>query len=162
VQTLRHISFNLDDEHLHADPALLAYLDRLGRVSAMTKAASHLLWSNHFSLIRGWLTGHVEWMASDSTGLPPRVASAAGFVQDTYGTFSGPAQFGLFNKKDGSDFRNLFASQAHRDLAFRYGYPDELGRAHLVITRRSPDRGADAGAEAATKSAPQMPSRVTP
>ncbi|MGH7269694.1 MAG: hypothetical protein ACREJ3_04625, partial [Polyangiaceae bacterium] len=37
VRVLRHIAFNLDDEHLKSDGVLLAYLNSLGKVSAMTK-----------------------------------------------------------------------------------------------------------------------------
>lgn len=138
VQLLRHIAFNLDDEHLRADPALLAYLDGKGKVAVMTKAASHLLWSSHFSLIRGWLLEHSDWMVSDSTGIPPRFAKPAGFTQETYGKFDGPAPFGLFNDGDSRDLKALFASQPDRGLAFRYGYPDKDGHAHIIVTARRP------------------------
>jgi hypothetical protein len=104
----------------------------------MTKAASHLLWNAHFGLIRTWLLGHVDWMISDSTGIPPRFAEPAGFMQDTYGIFKGPAPFGLPDARDASDLEHLFASQPARSLAFRYGYPDKDGHAHLVVTRRPP------------------------
>jgi hypothetical protein len=141
VQLLRHVSFNLDDEHLRGDGSLLAYLDARGKVAAMTKAASHLLWSGHFSIIRDWLLGHTDWMVSDSTGIPPRFLKSAGFAQRTYGDFDGPALFGLYNESDSRDFKALFASQEHRELAFRYGYPDRNGHAHLVVTERSGRQG---------------------
>jgi hypothetical protein len=139
VQVLRHVAFNLDDAHLKADPSLLAYLDGRGpKVAAMTKAATHLLWNDHFSRIRGWLVDHTDWMVSDSTGLPPRIATPAGFAQDTYGTFDGPSPFGDPDKADADDVRRLFASQPSRDLGFRYGYPDSHGHAHLIVTHRNP------------------------
>ena len=137
VQVLRHVSFNLDDAHQKLDPSLQAYLTARGaKVAAMTKAATHLLWNDHFSVIRGWLVDHTDWMISDSTGLPPRVAGPAGFTQDTYGTFDGPSPFGDPDKRDSDDLRKLFASQPSRDLPFRYGYPDKDGHAHMVVTRR--------------------------
>ncbi|HLK39697.1 MAG TPA: hypothetical protein VKU41_23235, partial [Polyangiaceae bacterium] len=104
VQVLRHIGFNLDDAHLKADPSLLAYLSAKGKVAAMTKAASHLLWSDQFTMIRGWLLEHTDWMVSDSTGVPPRFAQPAGFLQETYGKFTGPAPFGLLDGRDADDF----------------------------------------------------------
>jgi hypothetical protein len=137
VQVLRHVSFNLDDAHLKLDPSLQAYLMARGaKVAAMTKAATHLLWNDHFSLIRGWLVDHTDWMISDSTGLPPRIAGPAGFKQETYGTFDGPSPFGDPDKRDSDDLKKLFAGQPSRDLPFRYGYPDKDGHAHLVVTRR--------------------------
>jgi hypothetical protein len=137
VRVLRHISFNLDDFHLKADPSLMAHLSAKGKVAAMTKAASHLLWNDHFSTMRNWLLDHTDWMISDSTGIPPRFAASGGFVQDTYGTFNGPAPFGLLDARDGADVKKLFASQPGRDLAFRYGYPDRDGHGHIIVTRRS-------------------------
>jgi hypothetical protein len=146
VQVLRHIGYNLDDAHLAGDKSLLAHLDRKGKVAAMTKAASHLLWSDHFSIIRGWLVAHTDWMISDSTGIPPRIAAPAHFAQDAYGTFAGPAGFGLIDARDAADVRHLFDTQPHRDLPFRYGYPDGNGRSHLLVTRRVQGEAADAGA----------------
>ena len=145
VQVLRHISFNLDDAHLKADPSLLAHLSTKGKVAAMTKAASHLLWNDHFSMIRGWLLEHTDWMISDSTGIPPRFAAPAGFVQDTYGTFNGPAPFGLLDARDAADIKKLFASQPARELVFRYGYPDRDGHGHMIVTRRGGGEGRAEG-----------------
>lgn len=138
VRTVRHVSYNLDDDHLRAAPGLLAHLSAKGKVSAMTKAATHLLWNDHFSLIRGWLVEHTDWMVSDSTGLPPRIATPAGYVQETYGTFDGPSPFGDPDGNDAADVKKLFASQPARELPFRYGYPDNHGHAHLIITHRPP------------------------
>jgi hypothetical protein len=165
VRIARHISFNLDDDHLKADPSLLAYLDALasqsvgatsggdagaaaaadggaaatspGKVAAMTKAATHLLWNSHFSKIRSWLADHVDWMISDSTGFPPHFAQASGFTQETYGRFDGPAQFGTPGERDAADLKRLFATQPKRDLVFRYGYPDSAGHAHMIVTSRT-------------------------
>jgi hypothetical protein len=136
IRTLRHIAFNLDDAHLKADPSLLAHLTTKGKVAAMTKAASHLLWNEHFSAIRGWLIDHTDWMISDSTGIPPRFAEPAGYTQDTYGTFDGPAPYGLYDKRDADDLKQLFKAEPVRDLPFRYGYPDQAGHAHMLVTRR--------------------------
>jgi hypothetical protein len=157
VRVLRHLAFNLDDAHLKADPSLLAHLDAKGKVAAMTKAASHLLWNDHFSSIRGWLIDHTDWMISDSTGIPPRFAQPAGYVQDTYGTFDGPALFGLYDKRDAEDLKHLFKSEPARDLSFRYGYPDQAGHAHLLVTRRDAN-----AAETNTKTAPSAVPSAAP
>jgi hypothetical protein len=157
VRVLRHLAFNLDDAHLKADGSLLAHLGAKGKVAAMTKAASHLLWNDHFSTIRGWLIDHTDWMISDSTGIPPRFAQPAGYVQDTYGTFDGPALFGLYDKRDAEDLKHLFKSEPVRDLAFRYGYPDQAGHAHLLVTRRDGNV-----ADSNTKTAPSATPPAAP
>ena len=136
VKTLRHVAYNLDDKHLATDPSLLRHLEAKGKVTAMTKAASHLLWADEFSTIRTYLIDHMVFMISDSTGVPPRFLKDTRFVQDTYGTFEGPVSFGTTNKRDGDDLKKLFKANPHSDLPFRYyGYPDANHHGHVVVTR---------------------------
>ncbi len=135
LKTLRHIAYNLDDKHLRADPSLLRHLEAMGKVSAMTKAASHCLWSDDFSLIRQYLLDHMVWMISDTTGIPTRIATRAGFVQDTYGIMEWPAIFGFVDVKNAEDMAKLWKTNPQHDLPFRYGYPDRDHHGHLMVTR---------------------------
>jgi hypothetical protein len=136
IKILRHIAYNLDDKHLRADGSLLKHLDAKGKITAMTKAASHFLWSDDFSLIRQYLLEHMEWMISDSTGIPPRFANKAGFIQDTFGVMEWPAAFGPVDNRNAEDLRKLFKTNPPKDLPFRYGYPDRDHHGHMMITRR--------------------------
>ncbi len=133
-QVYRHISANLDDEHLAKDPSALRHLEAKGRVSGMTKAASYLLSFGEFSTMRKYLIDHVDWMVSDSTGLPPKYGTPAGFEYEVWG------QFDRSNMKAGSSvtpaWKALYADQPKRPLAFRFGYPDGKFKGHLIIMRR--------------------------
>jgi hypothetical protein len=100
----------------------------------MTKAASYLLWWKEFGEIRTYLLKNMVWMISDSTGIPPDQARAAGFEQIPFGRFDGPFLGGGNRPTDA--FKKLWADDA-QPLAFRFGYPDSTGHDHLVITRRS-------------------------
>ena len=133
VRVHRHIAFNLDDVHLKSDPALLAHLKKKGKVAAMTKAASYLLWRNAFSQIRDYLLAHMVFMISDSTGIPVEHARAAGFVQETYGAFD--TSFLGASPKINREFRELWRSQPARPLPFRYGYIDGKKQTHLLVTK---------------------------
>jgi hypothetical protein len=130
----RHIAFNLDDDHLKGDPSLLKHLESKGHVVAMTKAASYLLWRQSFSLIRNYLLAHMEFMISDSTGIPPEYAKKAGFVQETYGKFE--SSFLNANSGINKDFRNLWKTSPEKPLPFRYGYIDKANHYHMLITKR--------------------------
>lgn len=136
TKILRHVVFNLDDWHMKADPSLQKHLEAKGKCAMMTKAATHLLWLDSFSIIRDYVLGHTDFMISDSTGVPPRLAKAAGFVQDTYGTFVGPSEFGAPGKKDSEELVKLFKTNPHVDVPFRYGYPDADHHGHIVVTRK--------------------------
>jgi hypothetical protein len=129
----RHIAANLANKAFKDSP-LHKHLLAKGKFAAITKAASYLLWSDSFSDIRDLLLAHMTWMASDSTGVPPRFAKKAGFTQVTYGTFTAPF-LDEADKSTGEAMAKLWASQPHRKLAFRYGYPDASANLHLMITQ---------------------------
>jgi len=136
TRILRHVAYNLDDTHMKQSQQLLKQLEGDGKIAAMTKAASHLLWSDDFSIIRNYLATHTDWMISDSTGFAPTYAKKMGFVQDTYGTYTWPEPFGTVDVKNATDLRNLFTANPHTDITFRYGYPDKDHHGHIVVTRK--------------------------
>ena len=140
VHVHRHIAANLQDAPLNKDPRLLRHLEAKGHVAAMIKAASYLIWFGDFSKIRTYLLTYPDFIFSDTTGVPPRFASKAGYVQETYGSFEGtfiPAFQGTGYHKETEAFKELWKSQPHRDITFRYGYPDVKHRGHLLVTRRA-------------------------
>jgi len=133
IQTFRHIRQNLADNHLTLESPLYRHLAAKGRVTAMTKAASYLLWRGPFSNIRGWLLGNMAWMISDSTGPTPSDAEAAGFEQEVWGRFAG-AMFSA-PRSGQKDMAAFFSSQPYRAISFFFGYPDVNNKPHLVVTR---------------------------
>lgn len=142
----RHFAANLADTGFEAAPELMKYLEAKGRIVAMTKAASYLLWRDHFSKIREYLLAHMELMISDSTGIPPKYLAKAGFAPETYGTFS--QSFLKAGEEHNKAFREVWKSQPQRKLPFRYGYIDGGGGGgHLFVARKTaapPKAGAAA------------------
>ncbi len=135
----RHFAWNLGDNGFKGS-ALEKHLQAKGKVAAMTKAASYLLWTSSFRAIRDYLLEHMVWMASDATGIPAKFAKRAGFVQLTYGTFNG-AFLEEAKPEVNQEMVELWASQPKRRLPFRYGYPDSEKHVHLMITKPAPSRG---------------------
>lgn len=137
VRVHRHIGWNLSDDYLLAHPQLLTYLARKGKVAMLTKGASYLLWLPSFSKIRDYMLGHLSWMVSDSTGIPPSYASAAGMLQETYGRFSGAFLEGAEarGQRHSEAFRSLWRNSPQRALPMRFGYVDLNKQAHLLVTR---------------------------
>jgi hypothetical protein len=134
LRVYRHIVANLDDAHNTADERVLAHLRAKHKVAVMTKAASFLLWYDDFSKIRDYLLANIAWMISDASGIPPSYADPAGFEQLTYGDFTGP-YFVIDDKNTRAEFVKLWKAQPHRELPFRFGYPDADKHNHLMITR---------------------------
>jgi len=129
----RHFAANLANKALKDSP-LYKHLLAKGKFSAMTKAASYLMWADSFSVIRDLLLANMAWMASDSTGIPPRYAKKSGFTQITYGAFTAPF-LEEADKATGEAMAKLWSSQPRRKLPFRYGYPDANQNLHLMITQ---------------------------
>jgi hypothetical protein len=128
----RHFAQNLDNDHFGKDVAMQAYLNSRTSIVAMTKAASYLLWNDRFSTIRDYLLGHMVFMVSDSTGVPPVFAKKAGFTQQAFGRFA--ESFLGANPKYNEDFRELWKTA--KPLAFRYGYLDKNLSKHMLITQK--------------------------
>ncbi|MBA3818112.1 MAG: hypothetical protein H0X17_04425 [Deltaproteobacteria bacterium] len=134
-QVYRHIMANLDDAHLRTDPAALRHLVKKGKVAGMTKAASYLLTFDQFQTMRQYVIDHVEWMVSDSTGLPPKYGTPAGFEYETWGTYESSNM--PVGKTVTPAWRAAYAAQPRRPLGFRFGYPDGKHRGHLIIMRKA-------------------------
>ncbi len=131
--TYRHFAANLADSSLAGTP-LMKHLESRGRVSAMTKAASYLMWRDDFKVIRKYLLKNMDFMVADSTGLLPRHAEAAGFEALTFGRFNGA----FLDNNGGADalyLRRYWESREYRPMDFRYGYSDVRGASHMIVYR---------------------------
>lgn len=135
TQIYRHIMANLDDKHLESEPSALAHLTKKGKVTGMTKAASYLMTFGEFSTMRKYIIDNIDWMVSDTTGLPPKYGTPAGFEYEVYGNWE------KSNMKAGNDtssgWHALWKNQPKRPLDFRFGYPEgKHFKGHLVVMRR--------------------------
>jgi hypothetical protein len=135
VRIHRHIGWNLGDAYLAKHPQIVRHLETKGPVTMLTKGASYLLYRGDFSVIRGYMLGHLKWMLSDSTGIPPTYARPAGMIQETYGHFDGAFLESAQDNRHDDAFVELWKSQKTRRLPFRFGYVDKDKQAHLVVTR---------------------------
>ncbi len=130
----RHIAHNLDNRHFTGSP-LQKYLERMGKLSVMIKGASYLPWFDGFSAVRDYILSHMVFGVSDATGILPRHAGPAGFVQETYGRFNS-AFLANDGGTDAAALRAMFRSQPYREIPFLFGYSDTRKSNHLIIMRK--------------------------
>lgn len=130
-RTHRHLAVNLHNDDLA--PGVLKHLEAKGRFTAMTKAASYLLWREGFSSVREALLRGAVFMVSDSTGIPPRHWTKRGCTVEAYGRFE-KSFLGAWEGYQ-EEFRELFTRA--KPLPMRFGYPDgSPGKhSHLMIAR---------------------------
>jgi hypothetical protein len=136
--THRHFAWNLGDKGFKGS-TLEKHLQSKGKIAAMTKAASYLIWNSGFFGIRDYLLANMAWMVSDSTGIEPKAAKKAGFVQTTYGTYKG-AFLEEAAPAVNDQMLEMWEKQPRRKLPFRYGYPDNEKHVHLMITAPAPTK----------------------
>jgi len=131
----RHIGADLSDDGLKKAPGVLKYLEAKGHVSAMTKAASYLMWRGDFATIRNYLLEHADFMMSDSTGVPVRYWQKIGYTIEAYGTFD--KAFLNTTEAFQRELREVYAKKSYA-LPMRFGYPDgsDKSRSHLIIVRK--------------------------
>lgn len=137
VRTHRHIAWNLADDNLKTQGGVVKHLASKGKVTAMTKGASYLLWLKEFATMRAYLIEHMAWMLSDSTGIPPTYAKPAKLVQEPWGRFDGPILKELVDSKQDKDTRALYNVKGAKPAPFRFGYVDQAGHPHLMFTHPS-------------------------
>lgn len=133
LRVYRHFQANLANDKLALDDRVMKHLRAKGKVAAMTKAASHLLWHGAFRTVRDYLKAHIVWMVSDSTGINPQHLEAGAWKQTVYGAFD----TAVFNPTASGQvtMRALFASQPHRPLPFRnFGYPTRGLKGLVIVT----------------------------
>lgn len=135
-QIYRHIAANLDNMHLKQWNAPLKHLQRKGKIAGMTKAASYLLSYGDFSTFRDYLIANVEWMVSDTTGIPPSYGMPAGFEYETWGDWKS-SNMAAGNGAVRSTWQALYQQRPGKPLAFKFGYPNGAGEGHLVTIKRT-------------------------
>ena len=113
----RHIAADLSNRGLKDVPSVLKHLEAKPRVTVITKAASYLMWNSGFSRIRDYLLTNMEFMLSDSTGIPPHYSQKAGFEVLAYGQFDAP--FLAAPEAEAKDILALCGVQPKRELNFR-------------------------------------------
>jgi hypothetical protein len=137
VRVMRHVCANLDNVHLEANTGVLKHLEAKGKVAAMTKAASYLLWGTRFTAIRSYLLAHMTWMVSDSTGIDAATARQSGFESETYGRFEGPFLDNA-SQRVGREMVAYWKASPYRYVPMAYGYPDSNHHWHLLVTKPMP------------------------
>lgn len=136
IRVYRHIRADLGNKFLRKDGRVLKHLEAKGKIAAMTKAGSYLLWLSNFTKMRRYLLAKMDWMVSDATGIPPRYSRKAGFEVKAWGSWKRQI-------KDAMPLPDYLLNEMRRlwrkapKLGFRFGYPGGTwADHHLMITKR--------------------------
>lgn len=137
---LDYVRMNLSDASLGEKPAERAWIERMATHRTVLKAASHLLQSPRFGIVRDALLARAPSILQDETGID-YTALAKGFDVKLYGRFTKPHH--LFNQE-----AQKALAQAYKDhrvevkpLSFRVSYQRQP-ESNLQVANRTRPAGA--------------------
>ncbi len=136
-QILYYVQADLSDDALKSNPALLAWMERLGPGVSYLKAASYLMHEPYFSRVREFLLGNSTAILQDDSGIPLRTFLTGNWRMLFYGAYTGTLD--LFKKSHQPDLERAYRATAPLDLPFGTGYKWKPGESNLMLAiKQSP------------------------
>lgn len=131
---LDYVRMNLSDASLGENPGERAWIERMAANRTVLKAASHLLQTPRFGIVRDALLERAPSILQDETGIE-YTALAKAFDVKLYGRFTKPHQ--LFNPEAQKALAQAYRNSADvKPLSFRVSYQRQP-EANLQVANRS-------------------------
>ncbi len=134
IRRLRYYSIDLTDSVLKKHPGAAKFLRQLPETVTLVKAASYLMYRDHFSTIRSTILAKSRIVVEEDSGVPYHFFSAENWDVHLFGSYSGPIP--MFAKWRQADLRAAYAGRAGiPPLDFSLGY-QRKGQANLLLAFR--------------------------
>jgi hypothetical protein len=130
-QTLYYFTTDLADWAIKVNPNFGKFCEQQGVGVTLLKAASYLMHSDNFSLVRGYLLAHSKIILEDDSGIPYRFFSNNKWNVRFYGRYPGPIK--RFLKNGQLDLAKDNAASAPPPLPFSFGYQWQPSRSSLIV-----------------------------
>lgn len=134
-QRLYYFCVNLADEKLRSDKAFLKYLEGLGTVTTLLKAASYLPHYPRYSLITQRILNQSTVILQDDSGIPYRRFRKGSWKIQLYGRYDQPIE--LFRELAQSELREAYVTSQVRPLPFSIGYGFGRMPSNLLLAVRA-------------------------
>lgn len=121
-QVVNYISCDLSNYKFGKDSILNTYLQKAIRPGCASyfKAASYLMHSPNFTLIKRLVLNKSNFILEDDSGIPYRDLIGNGFTCLLYGNYTRPID--MFKTRYQKDLQNAYQEQKSTPLNFRIGY----------------------------------------
>lgn len=129
-----YFSKDLSDSNLKNDSKFLDWVSKKGtNIYTFNKAASYLMHSNSFSLIRSFIVSNSKFHVQDDTGIPYNYFVESNKFVSFYGVYN--RLINLFHFKFQKDLKSAYDSLGTKNLPFSLGYNAAHGESNLQIIR---------------------------
>jgi hypothetical protein len=119
-KVMYYFTSDLSDDALKRNPGLLRFCESLGPANSLLKAASYLLHSGNFSIIRNFLLQNSVAVLQDDSGIPVHYFTPDKWTLRFFGTYTGPID--LFKNYQQPDLRHFYEASSPKRLTFGFGY----------------------------------------
>ncbi|HSV63538.1 MAG TPA: hypothetical protein VLH83_09365 [Chthoniobacterales bacterium] len=130
-QTLYYFTTDLADWAIKVNPNFGKFCEQQGQGMTLLKAASFLMHSDNFSMVRGYLLAHSKVILQDDSGIPYRFFTRDKWDVRFYGHYAGPIN--RFLKNGQLDLKKDNAASAPPPLPFSFGYQWQPSRSSLIV-----------------------------
>jgi len=135
-QELYYFREDVSDKALSRDNRFLSYLNALGEGNSYLKAASYLMHTKEFILIRDFLLSRSSSILQDDSGIPYRYFRTGTWQVTLYGSYSKPISG--FRWAVQEDLQKAYLAPGEvRPMPFKTGYGTQEN-ANLLFARRAP------------------------
>ncbi len=129
-----YFSKDLSDSNLKNDAKFLDWVSKKGtNIYTFNKAASYLMHSNSFSLIRNYIVSNSKFHVQDDTGIPYKYFVESNKNVSFYGVYN--RLISLFHFKFQKDLKSAYDSLESKKLPFSLGYNAAHGESNLQTIR---------------------------
>jgi len=137
TQSLYYFSQDLSDAALKKAPQFTAFLRTMSRPTTFLKAASYLMFRDHFSTVRDFILTGTAAVLEDDSGIPLRYFQSKKWEVRFFGTYKGPIKlFKMFEQKD--LLEAYHGSGTVAPLDFGIGYRHHAGESNLMLATIRP------------------------
>jgi hypothetical protein len=130
-QTLFYFASDLADWAIKTNPGFGKFCERQGQGVTLLKAASYLMHSNNFSMVRGFLLAHSKLILQDDSGIPFHFFDPQKWDIRFYGRYHGPIN--RFKEHPQPDLAKADAESKSAPLEFSFGYQWQPSRSWLMV-----------------------------
>jgi hypothetical protein len=134
-QVLYYLSYDLSDRSLKKHPELLQFVKLFGSQVGFLKAASYLMFTAGFHVMRNYLLDQESSILQDDSGIPFRFFKPSGWTIKLFGTYT--QTIDLFKYKFQPDLQSAYEKQETKHgVPFRIGYNVKFNETNLLFAKK--------------------------
>ena len=134
-QSLYYLSFDLSDKNLTKHGELLQFVKSSGKQFCFIKAASYLMFTSGFGVMRNYILDQETAILQDDSGIPYRFFKHSNWNVSLYGTYT--QTIDLFKYKFQPDLQAAYEKQeTTHPVPFRIGYNVKFNETNLLFATR--------------------------